>query len=63
MFRPTELSHFLTSIGAKANKNLSQNFLVDGNILKKIIALAEVKEVDHILEIGPGPGALTEALL
>lgn len=63
LYKPSELRSFLTSIGAGAKKSLSQNFLIDGNILDKIVAAADVKEGDLILEIGPGPGALTEALL
>ncbi len=53
----------MRSIGAKPIKGLSQNFLVDGNILDKIVALAEVDSTDLVIEIGPGPGALTERLL
>lgn len=47
----------------KAKKSLGQNFLKSGAILNKIIAGAELKENDIILEIGPGKGALTEKLL
>ena len=46
-----------------ANKNFSQNYLKDPNLLKKIVHAGNVKEGDHVLEIGPGPGALTRALL
>lgn len=63
LYRPTELRAFLDSIGAAPKKSLSQNFLIDGNIIKKIGALAELKPGDSVLEIGPGPGALTEELL
>lgn len=62
-FRPTELMQYLEEIGAKPKKGLSQNFLIDGNILDKIIKLADLKADDVVLEIGPGPGALTEKLL
>src|SRR5262245_40489031 len=62
-FRPTELRQYLERIGAKPIKALSQNFLIDGNILNKIVELAEVSEDDLVVEIGPGPGALTERLL
>lgn len=62
-FRPSELQSYLRSIGAKPMKGLSQNFLIDGNILNKIVALAEVGQDDLVVEIGPGPGALTERLL
>lgn len=60
---PTELLAFLHSIGAAPKRSLSQNFLIDANILSKIVAVSEVKEGDHVLEIGAGPGALTQALL
>ncbi|MEY4705899.1 MAG: Ribosomal small subunit methyltransferase [Nitrospirota bacterium] len=43
-------------------KRLGQNFLIDPNIVRKIVALAELSPSDHVLEIGPGRGALTEAL-
>lgn len=64
LFQPTQLLKFLESIGhKKPNKRLSQNFLVDGNILKKILSSAHLSPGDLILEIGPGPGVLTEGLL
>jgi 16S rRNA (adenine1518-N6/adenine1519-N6)-dimethyltransferase len=44
------------------NKRLGQNFLIDPNIVRKIVALAELRPSDHVLEIGPGRGILTEAL-
>ncbi|MBU6433329.1 MAG: ribosomal RNA small subunit methyltransferase A [Nitrospirae bacterium] len=43
-------------------KRLGQNFLIDPNIVRKIVALAELGSSDHVLEIGPGRGVLTEAL-
>lgn len=63
LFRPTELRAFLNELGIDAKKGLSQNFLIDGNILQKICTLADIRAGDRVLEIGPGPGALTEALL
>lgn len=63
LFKPSELRAFLDEIGKTASKRLSQNFLIDGNIIRKILAAAEVKPNDLILEIGSGPGALTQALL
>ncbi len=63
MFHPSALMAFLQSIGANAKKSLSQNFLIDGNIIKKIIASAGLHEGDLVIEIGSGPGALTQALL
>lgn len=43
-------------------KRLYQNFLIDPNIVRKIVALAELGPGDHVLEIGPGRGILAEAL-
>ncbi len=45
-----------------AIKRLGQNFLIDPNIVRKIVALAEIASNDHVLEIGPGRGVLTEML-
>ncbi len=60
---PSTLQKFLSENDIHAHKQSSQNFLIDSNIVRKIIELAEVKEQDLIVEIGPGPGALTEGLL
>ena len=48
-------------LGAK--KSLGQHFLLDLNITRKIARAAAVSEGDAVLEIGPGPGGLTRALL
>lgn len=45
-----------------AIKRLGQNFLIDPNIVRKIVALAELDPSDRVLEIGSGRGVLTEAL-
>jgi 16S rRNA (adenine1518-N6/adenine1519-N6)-dimethyltransferase len=44
-------------------KSLGQNFLVDGNIARKIVAAVGVEGCDELVEIGPGEGALTSLLL
>ncbi|HEY4493194.1 MAG TPA: 16S rRNA (adenine(1518)-N(6)/adenine(1519)-N(6))-dimethyltransferase RsmA [Candidatus Paceibacterota bacterium] len=46
-----------------ARKSLGQNFLKDKEVLKDIIAASEIKPGEVVLEIGPGLGVLTEALL
>lgn len=61
--RPSHLMHFLQEMGLRPQKKWSQNFLIDGNIIRKIVQAAQVEKGDLVLEIGPGPGALTEALL
>jgi 16S rRNA (adenine1518-N6/adenine1519-N6)-dimethyltransferase len=63
MYRPSELHSFLDQQGLSPKKRLSQNFLIDGNVIRKIIAVADVQPNDLILEIGSGPGSLTQALL
>lgn len=60
---PSELIRFLDSLGVRPKKGLSQNFLIDGNILRKILREAQVAPDDLVVEIGSGPGALTEALV
>ncbi len=45
-----------------AIKRLGQNFLIDPNIVRKIVALADITSNDSALEIGPGRGALTDVL-
>jgi 16S rRNA (adenine1518-N6/adenine1519-N6)-dimethyltransferase len=62
-YQPSELKKLLYEIGAFPKKGLSQNFLIDGNIVRKIVKTAGVEKNNPVLEIGPGPGALTEALL
>lgn len=59
----SELIPFLKDLEAKPKKRLSQNFLIDPNIVQKIVATAQIQPGDRVLEIGPGPGALTKALL
>jgi len=45
-----------------ALKRLGQNFLIDPNIIRKIVSLAGLRPEDTVLEIGPGRGALTAGL-
>ena len=45
-----------------AKKQFGQNFLVDKNILEKIVEISSVDKNDIIIEIGPGMGCLTEYL-
>ncbi|HJL81126.1 MAG TPA: rRNA adenine N-6-methyltransferase family protein, partial [Gammaproteobacteria bacterium] len=44
-------------------KRFGQNFLVDNNIINKILDLIEPRKHDHFIEIGPGMGALTFPIL
>lgn len=63
IYKPSELRLFLDQLGISPKKGLSQNFLIDGNIIRKIVAVSNVRPDDTILEVGPGPGSLTQALL
>lgn len=63
IYKPSELRLFLDRLGIAPKKGLSQNFLIDGNIIRKIVSTSEVNSHDIVVEIGPGPGSLTQALL
>ncbi|MAF31209.1 MAG: 16S rRNA (adenine(1518)-N(6)/adenine(1519)-N(6))-dimethyltransferase [Magnetococcales bacterium] len=52
-----------SSLEVSAKKSLGQNFLVDQNIIRKIIQAINPQAGEYIVEIGPGQGALTEHLL
>ena len=56
------VKNILEKFNAKPKKGLGQNFLIDKNILQKIIDAADIKEGDTILEVGPGVGTLTQEL-
>ena len=60
---PSATRAVLTAHGIGTKYTLGQNFLVNDDVLKKIVALAEVGENDRVLEVGPGIGTLTIALL
>ena len=57
------VERYLRRHGLAASKGRSQNHLVDGHILEQIVELAEVTPGRQVLEIGPGLGILTGALL
>jgi 16S rRNA (adenine1518-N6/adenine1519-N6)-dimethyltransferase len=59
----SEMRELLSGRGIQLTKSLGQNFLHDANQLERIVAAGVVKPGDHILEIGPGLGPLTEKLL
>lgn len=60
---PTETRAVLAQLGHRPNRQLGQNFLVDGNIVRKSLDLAQVAAGDAVIEIGPGLGTLSDALL
>ncbi|WP_416351110.1 16S rRNA (adenine(1518)-N(6)/adenine(1519)-N(6))-dimethyltransferase RsmA [Peptoniphilus porci] len=62
LYKPSKLSEILSKYGFRFTKSLGQNFLIDGNIVRKIVDVAEISEEDNVVEIGPGVGTLTEEL-
>lgn len=63
LYKPSVLRSYLEELGVTPKKSLGQHFLIDQNVLQRIISLAKVQEDDAIVEIGPGPGVLTDFLL
>ncbi len=59
----TEMREILKARDLQLTKSLGQNFLHDGNQLRRIVTTAELSATDRVLEIGPGLGPLTELLL
>lgn len=57
------MRELLAARGIQLTKSLGQNFLHDGNQLRRIVDVAKLSESDKVLEIGPGLGPLTELLL
>jgi 16S rRNA (adenine1518-N6/adenine1519-N6)-dimethyltransferase len=58
----SEMREILERDGIQLTKSLGQNFLHDGNQLRRIVDAAELSGTDRVLEIGPGLGPLTELL-
>ena len=59
----SDMRDLLAKRDIQLTKSLGQNFLHDANQLERIVAAAELKPTDNVLEIGPGLGPLTELLL
>ena len=58
-----EIRELAQELGIKPAKSLGQNFVIDANVCRKIVRTAGVTSSDTALEIGPGLGSLTLALL
>ena len=58
----TEMRSWLSKRNIQLTRSLGQNFLHDGNQLRRIVEAAQLKPADKVLEIGPGLGPLTELL-
>ena len=59
---PSRTKEILQVHGFTFKKSLGQNFLTEPNILRKIVAAAEITKETNVIEVGPGIGALTEHL-
>ena len=59
LFSPTAIKQVLSSFDAEPKRFLGQNFLISKGIVLRVIAAAQVKEEDVVLEVGPGLGSLT----
>jgi 16S rRNA (adenine1518-N6/adenine1519-N6)-dimethyltransferase len=59
----TDMKQVLAARDIQLTKSLGQNFLHDANQLRRILAVADLKQTDRVLEIGPGLGPLTELLV
>lgn len=59
---PAVTNHILHRFKLRADKKLGQNFLIDEDIVRRIVAAAELTVDDTVLEVGPGIGTLTQGL-
>lgn len=60
---PVEIRQLAEKLDVTPTKKLGQNFVHDPNTVRMIVAAADVSEHDHVVEVGPGLGSLTLALL
>ncbi len=60
---PVEVRALAEKLAIRPTKKLGQNFVIDGGTVRRIVRVAEVTADDVVIEIGPGLGSLTLALL
>jgi 16S rRNA (adenine1518-N6/adenine1519-N6)-dimethyltransferase len=60
---PAEVRELAARLGVRPTKTLGQNFVIDANTVRRIVRSAELAEDDVVIEVGPGLGSLTLALL
>jgi 16S rRNA (adenine1518-N6/adenine1519-N6)-dimethyltransferase len=60
---PADVRALAAALGVRPTKQLGQNFVIDANTVRRIVRAAEVTADDVVLEVGPGLGSLTLALL
>ena len=59
----TEIRAILAEAGLRPDKRYGQHFLIDGNLMRLLVAEADLTDTDTVLEVGPGVGNLTELLV
>ncbi len=62
LYSPRIMKEILDRHGFEFSKSLGQNFLIDGNIINKIVDAAGIDDNTGVIEIGPGFGTLTQGL-
>jgi 16S rRNA (adenine1518-N6/adenine1519-N6)-dimethyltransferase len=60
---PADIRELAATLGLRPTKQRGQNFVIDANTVRRIVRTADVRADDTVLEIGPGLGSLTLALL
>lgn len=60
---PADVRSLAASLGVRPTKQRGQNFVIDGNTVRRIVRVADLDPSDVVLEVGPGLGSLTLALL
>ncbi|MDO4919624.1 16S rRNA (adenine(1518)-N(6)/adenine(1519)-N(6))-dimethyltransferase RsmA [Kocuria sp.] len=60
---PAEIRDLAQTAGIRPTKTLGQNFVIDPNTIRRIVAEARLSPEEHVLEVGPGLGSLTLGLL
>ncbi|MGQ0847035.1 MAG: 16S rRNA (adenine(1518)-N(6)/adenine(1519)-N(6))-dimethyltransferase RsmA [Sporichthyaceae bacterium] len=63
LLTPADVRELAERLGVRPTKTLGQNFVIDPNTVRRIVRLAELDPADVVLEVGPGLGSLTLALL
>lgn len=58
----SEIEGLLRAAGLRPRKRFGQHFLIDGNLMRRLVDSAEIDPDDAILEVGPGTGGLTDLL-
>lgn len=59
----SDIRHLADAIGLRPTKTLGQNYVIDPNTIRRIVATANLQTTEHVLEIGPGLGSLTLGIL